>query len=225
MSPNLGRAPMMTWAPTSEQVSTSGRMILLMIILACSGLADSSSASIITLKRRPPRSTNAARSAGAKSSTSSGNAADAARAISVATSSAVFPLACTAHDTESATARTALSPAGSEAETSASAVVTILPSTADFPTPGDPVTTNARRSGFSRLSHFVIAVSASDRPRKRNPRSLSPLTPRPLGFQCRTPSGSRSSVHPQAARAVSPASLAVHLVSSANFSSGKHRSI
>ena len=118
----------------------------------------------------------------------------------MATSSAVFPLACTAHDTESATARTALSPAGSEAETSASAVVTILPSTADFPTPGDPVTTNARRSGFSRLSHFVIAVSASDRPRKRNPRSLSPLTPRPLGFQCRTPSGSRSSVHPQAAR-------------------------
>ena len=46
-----------------------------------------------TLKRWPLRSVNASRIIGAKSLVSSGSLADAARAISSATSSAVLPLA------------------------------------------------------------------------------------------------------------------------------------
>ena len=79
------------------------------------GLAASSSASMITLNRAPPRPVSASRMAGARSSGSPGRAADAARAISSATSSAVLPLACTAQLTDPRLARTALSPGGSDA--------------------------------------------------------------------------------------------------------------
>ena len=225
ISPTLRLEPVMTCAPTSAQVSTSGKMTLVMIVLACSGSVASSRASTIRLNRRPPCPARAVRSAGAKSSSRSGSEAEAARAISVATSSAVLPFTCTAQATDPGVARSAWSLAGRAAAATGSAVVTTRPSTADLPAPGEPVTTSTRRSACSRSSQPVIAVSTSRRPRNRKPRSLSPLTPRPFGPQCRAPSGSYPSVHPHAASAVSPACLAVQRVSSPSFSSGKHRSI
>ena len=81
-----------------------------MMARAWAGLAPSSRASMITLNLVPPRRSSASRMAGARSSGSPGNAADAARAISSATSSAVLPLAWTAQLTEPTLARTASSP-------------------------------------------------------------------------------------------------------------------
>ena len=197
------------------------------MIRACTGLFASSSASTTTLNRRCSggRSASTLRSAGARSSTVSGSGADAARAISTATSRAVLPLACIAARTLSTLARTATSFEGSAARIAGSAVVTIRPSTADLPTPGEPVTTSTRASGAGRSSHPTIALNAVVRPRNRYPPSLSLLTPRARDRQWRTPSLSRVSVQPQAACACSPAaSTTRRSTSAASFCSGRNRS-
>ena len=131
------------------------------------GLAASSNASRIRLNRRRGRSASVWRMAGARSSTTVGRGAEAARAISVAMSRAVLPLACTAQATDPTVAFTAWSSGGSCLRTVGSAVVTIRPSTADLPTPGFPVTTSTRRSTPLASSQSRIAVSAAVRPRKR----------------------------------------------------------
>ncbi len=104
---------------------------------AWAGVPASSSASMTRLSLGP------ASSAATRSSSRSGRGTPAARAISAATSSTVLPLACTAQPTEPGVARTAVSESGNPARRAGSAVVTILPRTADFPTPGEPVTTSA----------------------------------------------------------------------------------
>ena len=161
------RVPTTTLAPTSAQVSASGSTMSEITDRISVGLAASSSASMITLNRRPRRSVRVSRTAGAKSSTTAGRGAEAARAISVAISSALLALACTAQATDPAVAFTAWSSGGSCLRTVGSAVVTIRPSTADLPTPGSPVITSTRRSTPPRSSQSRIAVSAAVRPRKR----------------------------------------------------------
>ena len=159
---------MITWAPKRAQVRAIGSSSAATISRAWAGPAASSSASMTMVNRDRPRSCDNRRCrAGTRSSTVRGIRTDAARAISVATSSAVLPLACTAQAMEPIGARTFWSSGGSAATTPLSAVVTIRPSTADLPTPGDPVTTSTCASGRGRLTHFTISVSAAVRPRKR----------------------------------------------------------
>ena len=154
---------------------------------ACAGLAASSSASMITLNRARCASGQRVADRRGQVLGLAGSAADAARAISSATSSAVLPLACTAQLTDPGLASTPCHRAAATARIEASAVVTTRPRTADLPTPGEPVTTSTRRSGRGRSSQATIRVSAAVRPRNRQPRSLSMLTPRARGRQCRDP--------------------------------------
>jgi hypothetical protein len=139
------------------------------IARASAGVVASSRASMTTANRSSGtgRSASPAHSAGASCSTVAGSATEAARAISVATSRAVLPLACTAQSIAPIGARTDVSSAGRAPRMTASAVVTIRPRTADFPTPGDPVTTSARRRTPVRVSQSTISVSAAVRPRNR----------------------------------------------------------
>jgi hypothetical protein len=217
------RAPTTTRTPSGPHCRTSGRITSSINWRACRGDRVSSSASTIRLNRAGRRA-SLPRRAGIRSIGVAGSPTAAARAISTAISSAVLPLACTAQETDPTVARTASSPGGSSRWIRASAVVTIRPSTADLPTPGEPVTTSGRASGPRWSSHSTIWRSATARPRNRDPRSESAATPRARGSQCRRASSSFVSSQPQAAKAASSASSTCHSARADSFISGRCRS-
>ena len=114
--------------------------------------------------------------------------------------------------------------AAATARMSGSAVVTIRPSTADLPTPGEPVTTSTRRSGPAGPARPTISVSAAVRPRNRQPALAvdahsagpRPPMPHPLGIAGQGP--------PPLLSATSPAASADHLASVVSLWSGSSRS-
>ncbi len=207
-APSWRRLPTTSRTERVRGSRVSGLITSRMIARAPSAEAASSSASITTANRRggPLGPDRAGPSSAVRPAARSGSPADAARAISCATSSAVFPFACTAQCTEPGSARTSASCGASPAAATGSAVVTIRPRTADLPEPGEPVTTRVPVGAAVSDSHTLISSRAVRRPRNRSAglacRVRAP--PRARGIQCAAASVSRARVQPHSVSAASP---------------------
>src|SRR5262249_13338355 len=99
-----------------------------------------------------------------------------------AEASSTRPHTGTAQATLPTVARIAASPAGSSARRAASAVVTTRPSTADLPTPGDPVTTSPPpaapprgRSGQATTVSSAVMAAGQRTNTKRGEAMTSPI--------------------------------------------------